>query len=110
MTRILETIRSMVDREGASPESPAGEPAAAGGLVSERAREAVEGQVRSLVEASRRHPPAPPGRAEVIEAMVMEHLEPVLRSWLDEHLPGIVERIVEREVREMMRRAGATET
>ena len=51
-----------------------------------------------------------PGRAEVIEAMVMEHLGPVLRSWLDEHLPGIVERIVEREVRDLIQHAGGTKT
>lgn len=134
MTRILETIRDMIDkgddtRDGDDPT----EPEAAGTsleasdddgltgtadeaplrvdndeLISDRARLAVEGSVKSLVEASRYHPQPVAGRAEVIEAMVMEHLGPVLRGWLDEHLPGIVERIVEREVRALIRQAGGS--
>ena len=136
MTRILETIRDMIDKSDSLTDdaqdsaeamlamSAAGEadrPEHAPsrdtddtvpdeGLISDRARHAVEGSVRSLVETSRHHPPSGPGRAEVIEAMVMEHLGPVLRSWLDEHLPGIVERIVEREVRDLIQHAGGTKT
>ncbi len=128
MTHILETIRDMIDKgdslEGDAQHSVEAMPAmtdtvAPGdtddtvpdeGLISDRARHAVEGSVRSLVEASRHHPPPGPGRAEVIEAMVMEHLGPVLRSWLDDHLPGIVERIVEREVRDLIRHVGDTKT
>jgi cell pole-organizing protein PopZ len=34
----------------------------------------------------------------------MEQLKPMLSTWLDEHLPAIVERIVEREVRYLSRR------
>ena len=129
MTRILETIRDMIDKgdseqddeqdavasgEAGRPEhAPGGDTddmATAERLISDRARHAVEGSVRSLVEASRHHPPPGPGRAEVIEAMVMEHLGTVLRSWLDEHLPGIVERVVEREVRDLIRHSGGTKT
>ena len=139
MTRILDTIRDMIDK-GDSPEddtqdsadatpamtdavapgetgrpeyAPGGDTddaMPAEGLISDRARHAVEGSVRSLVETSRHHPPSGAGRAEGIEAMVMEHLGPVLRSWLDEHLPGIVERIVEREVRDLIQHAGGTKT
>lgn len=49
-------------------------------------------------------PPIPPSglhfRAGVtIEDLVLEAMRPMLKSWLDEYLPGMVERLVEKEVR-----------
>jgi uncharacterized protein len=44
----------------------------------------------------------PQGRP--VEALVMEALKPMMSEWLNEHLPAIVERIVEREVRYLSRR------
>jgi cell pole-organizing protein PopZ len=35
--------------------------------------------------------------------MVMDMLRPMMKSWLDANLPVIVERIVEREVRKLIR-------
>ena len=49
---------------------------------------------------------APPGRAEVLEEMVVEQITPMVRDWLDKHLPDIVARAVEREVRDLMGRRG----
>jgi hypothetical protein len=39
-----------------------------------------------------------------VEELVMEALKPMMSEWLNEHLPAIVERIVEREVRYLSRR------
>ena len=36
-----------------------------------------------------------------VEDLVMEALRPMLKSWLDENLPTIVEKLVEREVRKL---------
>jgi cell pole-organizing protein PopZ len=44
----------------------------------------------------------PQGRP--VEELVMEALKPMMSEWLNEHLPAIVERIVEREVRYLSRR------
>ena len=40
-----------------------------------------------------------------LEQVVRELLRPMLRDWLDTHLPGIVERAVDRELRRVSRRA-----
>jgi hypothetical protein len=36
-----------------------------------------------------------------VEDLVIESLKPMLKNWLDENLPTIVERIVEREIRKL---------
>jgi uncharacterized protein len=41
------------------------------------------------------HPTADTG---ALEAVVREMLRPMLKEWLDEHLPGIVEELVTREI------------
>lgn len=41
----------------------------------------------------------------ILEGLVREALRPQLKAWLDENLPGLVERIVREEVRRMSRRA-----
>lgn len=38
-----------------------------------------------------------------VEKMVMDMLRPMMKSWLDANLPVIVDRIVEREVRKLIR-------
>jgi cell pole-organizing protein PopZ len=40
-----------------------------------------------------------------VEDIVKELLRPMLRSWLDENLPPTVERLVQREIEKMVRRA-----
>lgn len=39
-----------------------------------------------------------------LEDMVLELMKPMLKAWLDEHLPPIVDRIVQREVERIARR------
>lgn len=39
-----------------------------------------------------------------IETLMMEILKPMLKEWLDANLPGMVERLVEREIKKMSSR------
>ena len=39
-----------------------------------------------------------------IEALVLEGLKPLLKEWLDANLPGMVERLVEREIKRLSAR------
>lgn len=48
--------------------------------------------------------PISPG-ARTVEDVIKELLRPLLREWLDEHLPGLVERLVRQEIDKMVRRA-----
>jgi cell pole-organizing protein PopZ len=38
-----------------------------------------------------------------IEALMREMLRPMLKDWLDEHLPAVVERMVEKEISRISR-------
>ena len=40
-----------------------------------------------------------------VDQLVVDLLTPMLRDWLDQNLPGIVERVVEQEVKKLARRA-----
>ena len=46
------------------------------------------------------------GGATTIEGLVREMMRPMLKEWLDENLPGIVEKQVEAEVQRIARMAG----
>jgi uncharacterized protein len=41
--------------------------------------------------------------AEVADGVIREMLRPMLKAWLDEHLPGIVERLVRAEIERVAR-------
>jgi cell pole-organizing protein PopZ len=41
--------------------------------------------------------------AEIAEGMAREMLRPMLKAWLDENLPGIVERLVRAEIERVAR-------
>ncbi len=43
-----------------------------------------------------------------VEQLVVDLLTPMLRDWLDQNLPAIVERVVEQEVKKLARRAELT--
>ena len=45
--------------------------------------------------------------ARTLEDLVKEMLRPMLKSWLDDNLPGLVERIVKAEI-ERVSRGGAS--
>lgn len=46
-----------------------------------------------------------PGQGLLVETLVRQAVEPMLRDWLDANLQGIVERLVRREVERLARRA-----
>jgi cell pole-organizing protein PopZ len=43
-----------------------------------------------------------------VEQLIVDLLTPMLRDWLDQNLPAIVERVVEQEVKKLARRAELT--
>ena len=76
-------------------------------LLSATTTEAVVHTIHKLDEALE---PALPqisspvfASGNTVETMVMDMLRPMMKSWLDANLPVIVERIVEREVRKLIR-------
>jgi cell pole-organizing protein PopZ len=46
------------------------------------------------------------GVERTLEGIVREMLRPLLRDWLDSHLPGIVERLVREEITRVVGEAG----
>jgi cell pole-organizing protein PopZ len=66
------------------------------GLMSPDAAAASRERLQSL-SAMRQRAEAPP-QAGALEAAVREMLRPMLKEWLDENLPGIVETLVTREI------------
>jgi cell pole-organizing protein PopZ len=63
---------------------------------------AALGELARAVAADRT---APVSRGNVsIEDVVREEIRPLLKAWLDEHLPGMVEHIVKAEIARLMGR------
>ena len=119
MDEILASIRKVIDDEKQAPsasseEAPADEdvleleqlaeteaervvpPVELGPpLVSEDAAEASRRSLSSLQQVAAANPQPP---ANPLEAMVRDMLRPVLKDWLEKHLPEIVEEHVKREI------------
>ena len=57
-----------------------------------QSRQALE-QLQTVAATSRAAPPVNP-----LEEMVREMLRPILKQWLDEHLPQMVDEHVKREI------------
>ena len=79
-------------------------------LISEAASTASIEALSKLAVASE---PAPAstsalrvgGQGGTVEDLVIEILRPMMREWLDQNLPIIVERIVQKEIRRLVRQA-----
>ena len=64
-------------------------------------------QLGALPRERRRECELPLGGAErTLEDVVRDLLRPLLQAWLDEHLPGIVERLVREEIARVVGEAG----
>ena len=64
-------------------------------------------QLGALPRERRREGELPLGGAErTLEDVVRDLLRPLLQAWLDEHLPGIVERLVREEIARVVGEAG----
>ena len=63
-----------------------------------------------VARAFRRAGPDAPPPADADDRVIEDHLramlQPMLREWLDKHLPGIVERLVQGEIARIARRSG----
>ena len=70
---------------------------------SARAMEALRAAVRS--EAERRSVPLGGDSNRTLEDVVETLVRPMLREWLDANLPPLVERLVEKEIRDIARRS-----
>ena len=62
----------------------------------------------AMVPRERRADPGPSlgGAERTLEQIVRDTLHPLLRAWLEEHLPAIVERLVREEIQRVVRDAG----
>lgn len=97
------------DTEPAVPEptSPAPEPEAGDGLVAPAAAAAAAAAFGQLARAlaQEREVAVSRGTGLTLEDVVREELRPLLKAWLDEHLPALVERLVRTEIERLMSRA-----
>ena len=87
MTLIPAEPRTAGEKMGAKPEA---------GLLSPKATAAVGTAFNRLTETAKKHEPT-------LEDVVRETLRPMLTSWLDEHLPSLVERMVQAEIERVTR-------
>lgn len=94
--------------EAPAPEPSLAEPEQNGdGLVSDQAAQSAAATLAGLAaggaEAAGSQRISPSGRT--IEEYVIELLKPMLRDWLDQNLPQIVERLVQREIERIAQRS-----
>ena len=71
-------------------------PASGHGLLSSEATAAIGSSINALTETVKKHEPT-------LEELVRETLRPMLKSWLDDNLPGVVERKVQVEIERVIR-------
>ena len=87
----LASTESRISRE----QAPA-KPTPDAGLLSRETSAAVGSAFNTLTETVKKHEPT-------LEDVVRETLRPMLKSWLDENLPRVVERMVETEIERVTR-------
>lgn len=73
-------------------------------LVSEEALAASTAALAQLAQSVTRTREPAPGSAKTVEEVVREAVEPLLKQWLDQHLPRIVERMVREAIDRVVRR------
>ncbi|MEX2650715.1 MAG: DUF2497 domain-containing protein [Alphaproteobacteria bacterium] len=73
-------------------------------LVSQAAASLAANRFSSLARAAEPDPLAGVRGGRTVEEVCIDLLKPMLKDWLDANLPGIVERLVEREIRYLSRR------
>ena len=92
---VLELDETMA--ASGTPEAPEGPPVDLGPpLLEEDAADTSRQKLEALANVAATAPPAP--QVNPLEDMVREMLRPILKQWLDDHLPGIVDEHVKREI------------
>jgi cell pole-organizing protein PopZ len=77
-------------------------------LISSVAAAASTNAFARLAKAASPDERRQPAGGITVEQLVVDLLAPMLRDWLDQNLPGIVESVVEQEVKKLARRAELT--
>ena len=105
MDEVITTIRrAIIDKEEAGEmiststfgEEARAKPIPEPVLLSREATAAVGSAFNTLTETVKKHEPT-------LEDAVRDTLRPMLKSWLDEHLPRVVERMVQAEIERVTR-------
>jgi cell pole-organizing protein PopZ len=77
-------------------------------LVSATVASAASGAFAKLTEAFQHTPPeesVADGSGRTVEQFIEDMVRPLLKQWLDDNLPPIVERLVQKEIQKIARRA-----
>lgn len=90
--QVLE-LEEAIEEEQLAPPVDLGPP-----LVSEDAAVASRMKLAALQEVAATAPPPPVPSANALEQVVKDMLRPLLKEWLDQHLPEIVDEHVRREI------------
>lgn len=93
--QIIGAIRRIMS---ADEEMPTGEPGT--GTFSKQARERIFAALGWLTGDDERPP-------TVLEALILEKLDPLLQDWLDRNLPPLVERLMREEIQGLVQMAVA---
>jgi uncharacterized protein len=102
MEEALASIREIMaegrDSEPLGPSVPrtSREEAEDAGLLSRDATASISSAVDKLTATIKNHQPS-------LEEVVRDALRPMLKSWLDENLPDVVDRIVRAEIERVIR-------
>jgi cell pole-organizing protein PopZ len=88
---VLELDESMEAHEPSAPPVDLGPP-----LLEEEAADTSRQKLETLASVAASAPPPP--LVNPLEEMLREMLRPILKQWLDEHLPAIVDEHVKREI------------
>jgi cell pole-organizing protein PopZ len=102
-----EPVPAMVEA-APKPEAPvAAMPATVGGLIEDTTANASAAALKQLLVASEpTHHYTPTSgvfrSGTTVEDLVVEALRPMLKEWLDAHLPEVVERLVQREIQKIV--------
>ena len=89
--------RAMADEEAGEMTSTSTSRVAEAGLLSRDTTAAIGSAFNTLTETVKQHQPS-------LEEVVRETLRPMLKSWLDENLTRVVERMVRAEIEWITRR------
>jgi cell pole-organizing protein PopZ len=93
---VLELSELAPEPEPAPPPVAAGEPLLSAD-VAQASRGSLEALTRMIAQPEAAAP-APPAGGQTMDAFVAELLRPLLREWLDTHLPDMVEAMVAKEI------------
>ena len=89
--------RAAAESSNAPGPGPASQRSASDGLLSPATTAAVDAAFHALAQT------AAPRGGRTVEELVSELLRPMLKTWLDDNLPAIVERLVRAEIERVSR-------